>query len=78
MDPKSYYDLLHKNIPKIYKTIPVETVCNIENEAKSIAEKLNLADRINTTARREAFVTLKDHKPNLKTYDLPPYQPEQI
>jgi hypothetical protein len=24
--------------------------------------KLNLTDRINTTAEREAFITLKDHK----------------
>ena len=63
MDPKSYNDLLHKNVTK-YKTIPAETVINIENEAKSIAEKLNLADRINTTAQRESFVTLKDHKSN--------------
>ena len=66
MDPKSYNDLLHKNVTKTYKTIPAETVCNIESEAKSIAEKLNLADRINTTAQREAFVTLKDHKPNFE------------
>ena len=64
MDPQSYHDLLQKNITKTYKTIPAETVNNTENEAKSIAEKLNLADRINITAQREAFVTLKDHKPN--------------
>jgi hypothetical protein len=51
---------------KTYKTIPTETVCNIENEAKSIAEKLNLDDRINTIAQREAFVTLKDHKSNFE------------
>jgi hypothetical protein len=34
MDPKSYNDLLHKNVTKTYKTIPAETVINIENEAK--------------------------------------------
>ena len=28
--------------------------------------KLNLADRINLTPEREAFITLKDHKPNFK------------
>jgi hypothetical protein len=37
MDTKSYIDLLHKNITKTYKTIPAETVWNIENEDKSIA-----------------------------------------
>ncbi len=27
---------------------------------------MNLTDRINTTANREAFITLKDHKPNFE------------
>ena len=31
-----------------------------------IAKKLDLADRINTTAERESFITLKDHKENFK------------
>ncbi|PFX25774.1 Tenascin-X [Stylophora pistillata] len=32
--------------------------------SKRIAKKLDLDERVNTTARREAFITLKDHKPN--------------
>ena len=39
---------------------------SIENRSKSIANKLNLTDRINTTAEREPFITLKDHKPNFE------------
>ena len=66
MDPNSYNELLHKNVIKTYKKIPAKVVHNIQNEAKGIAEKLNLADRINTTAQREAFITLKDHKPNFQ------------
>ncbi|GFR92971.1 hypothetical protein ElyMa_002631400 [Elysia marginata] len=31
---------------------------------KKIAQNLGLADRINVTAEREAFITLKDHKEN--------------
>jgi hypothetical protein len=27
-------------------------------------DRINLADRINTTAQKEAFLTLKYHKPN--------------
>ena len=65
IDPNSYNEL-HKNVTKTYKKIPVKVVHNIQNEAKGIAEKLNLADRINTTALREAFITLKDHKPNFQ------------
>ena len=66
MDPPSYSKLLHKNMTKTYKKIAVNTVSSINNEAKEIATKLNLANRINVTAEREAFITLKDHKPNFK------------
>ena len=41
-----------------------DTTNSIEQEAKAIATKLHLDDRINITAKREAFITLKDHKPN--------------
>ena len=48
------------------KKIPRETAASVERTSKSIATRLNLADRksINTTVKREAFITLKDHKPN--------------
>jgi hypothetical protein len=62
MDSPSYNQLLQKNITKTYKKIPTQTVSSIENRTKSIMNKLNLTDRINTTAEREAFITLKDHK----------------
>ena len=42
------------------------TVSSIENRSKSIANKLNLTDRINTTVEREPFITLKDHQPNFE------------
>ena len=37
---------------------------SIELEAQEIARKIHLEDRVNTTAKQEAFITLKDHKPN--------------
>ena len=64
MDTSTYNDLLHKNITKIYKKVTPSTTTPIELEAQSIAKKIDLDDRINITAKREAFVTLKDHKPN--------------
>ena len=66
MDPPSYNQLLQKNITKTYKKISTQAVSSIENRSKSIANKLNLTDRINTTAEREPFITLKDHKPNFE------------
>ncbi|GFO19538.1 hypothetical protein PoB_004604300 [Plakobranchus ocellatus] len=35
-------------------------------EDKNIAERLDLTDRIETTAKKEAFITLKDHKPKFQ------------
>ena len=64
MDTASYNDRLQENITKTYKKVTHGTTNSIELEAKAIAKKLHLDDRINITAKREAFVTLEDHKPN--------------
>ena len=64
MDTQSYNDLLQKNITKTYKKATPDTADSIELKAKDIAKKLQLDSRINTIAKREAFITLKDHKTN--------------
>ncbi|OOZ57026.1 hypothetical protein, partial [Solemya velum gill symbiont] len=66
MKTDTYNELLHKNITKTYKQTSQKTTNEIEAEAKTIAENLLLDDRINVTAKREAFITMKDHKPNFK------------
>ena len=57
MESASYNELLQKNISHA-------ATSSIENETKSIVQKLNLDDRVRTTAQRDAFISLKDHKPN--------------
>ena len=64
MDCNSYNQLLNKHITKAYKKVDKNLADSINREAKAIATDLNLDDRINTTAKREAFITIKDHKPN--------------
>ena len=64
MGTSTYNDLLQKNITKAYKKVTPKTTNPIEVKAKSVAKKLDLEDRVNITAKREAFITLKDHKPN--------------
>ena len=56
-------DLLHDNITKDYRKTDEAKVDAIEEEARQIATKLDLQNRIYKTSRREATVTLKDHKP---------------
>jgi len=64
MELNAYNGLLQKNITKTYKKVPPNTASSIELEAKEIVRRLDLDDRVNTTDKREAFITLKDHKPN--------------
>ena len=64
MDKPSYNELLHKNITKTYKKVTPTSTNRFNLEAKNISEKLDLDDQINTTAKHEAFITLKNHKPN--------------
>ena len=64
------------NITKSYKQAPAQTYNDINNEAKDIAHPLELSDRMNCLAKKEAFITLKD----LELYEraaLSTYQPSE-
>ena len=63
VEVESYENLLHDNITKDYRKTDEAKVDAIEEEARQIATKLDLQNRIYKTSRREATVTLKDHKP---------------
>ena len=67
MKPENYEELLHNNITKTYKKIDDSLATSIEKKSKNIAENLGLDDRIETTGKKEPFITLKDHKPNFDT-----------
>ena len=64
LEPSTYNDLLEKNIAKSYKKAQPETTQAIHKENKAIATKLRIDDRVDTTADKDAFITLKDQKPN--------------
>ena len=62
----TYSKLLQDNITKSYNKSNVSLINSINKEAKIIAAKLKLDDKIEQFNRREAFVTLKDHKVNFQ------------
>ena len=64
VEPPAQNDLLEQNIMKSYKKAHPNTIRDIHAENKKIATKLGIDDRVDTTANKDAFVTLKDHKPN--------------
>ena len=59
-----YKNLVDKNIQKSYKKANKGQEARINKDTKAIAEELDLPDRVETMAKRDAFITLKDHKPN--------------
>ena len=56
--------LLHENITKSYKNCDNNTYNKINREAKQIATNLGIQDRTTTLAKKQAFITMKDHKEN--------------
>ncbi|PFX13873.1 Fibrillin-1 [Stylophora pistillata] len=64
LESSKYNDLIEKNITKSYKKVQPETTQAIHKQNKDIATKLGIDDRVDTTANKDAFITLKDHKPN--------------
>ena len=55
---------MRDNITKSYKQARAQTYTDINNAAKDKAHSLELSDRMNCLARKEAFITLRDHKEN--------------
>lgn len=64
MEREKYNDLVDSNVTKTYKKADKKEVLSINRDAKRIAEKIHLGDRIEKLAEKKAFITLKDHKDN--------------
>ena len=61
---RQYNDLLTNNVTTNYKKTNADTKLNIAITDKAIAKSLNIDDRVERLAERNAFITLKDHKAN--------------
>ena len=60
----------HKNVTKTYKKAPLKLQRSINLEAKHIATKIQLRDRIEKLPETPAYVKLKDHKDNFRSNPL--------
>ena len=67
MTLEEYNKLLKENITKTYKDAPSKLQASINFEAKHIASKLPLSDRIEHLAKTPVYITLKGHKENFHT-----------
>ena len=66
VDKASHDKLLKDNITSTYKKANSNTITAINKEAQVIATNLNIDDRAERMAERQAFITLKDHKDNFQ------------
>ena len=64
MEKKEYKGMLKKSIEKEYKKAPAAAEIEINKKAKVIAENLHIENRVEKLAKKNSFVTLKDHKDN--------------
>ena len=64
MDPKKHEEIMKREIQKDYRKSSTEAFNNVTKDDKKIASKLEIDDRCFKTAPVEAYVTVKDHKPN--------------
>ena len=64
--PEDAEHLIEKEINKEYRKAEPDIVDKLTEEAKVIAEKREIEDRVFETTKRDAFHSLKDHKPNFK------------
>ena len=62
----TYNKLMHDNITKAYKHGSEDTISQIDDELKHISNNLGIGDRIEQMKKREAFISLKDHKENFE------------
>ena len=66
MDKSDYQSLLAKNIQSCYKKTTSRHEAKVNKEAKQLTEQINLEDRVEAIAKRDAFLTIKDTKPNFR------------
>ena len=66
LKPEDHQKFLQNNITKTYKKASEMIEHEINLEAKEIAEKLELEDRINCLGKAQAFITMKDHKEDFR------------
>ena len=63
INKSDYNKLLKENITSEYKKVQNDCIQSINKEAKIITDKLEISDRVEELATKDAYLTVKDHKP---------------
>ena len=68
MNPTSYDKLTKENVTKVCKNTNDDLVDALDAQSAKLAKQLKLDDRIGKLAKKDAFITLKDHKPKFQDH----------
>ena len=67
VSPDKYKKLLLDNVTKDYEQVNEREVNEVNDEARTIADRLEIADRVEVMSQSLAFISIKDHKQNFET-----------
>ena len=76
MNTATYEKLITENVTKTYKKSCPKVIDQLNSQSARVAKKLGLDSRIEKLAEKEAFITLKDHKPEFKCRLINPSKSE--
>ena len=62
-----YKQMMFKEVVKNYKKAPPYLEKELNNEAKMLAHRLGIVDRVEKYNTKNCFITIKDHKSDFKT-----------
>ena len=62
-----YKQMMFKEVVKNYKKAPPYLEKELNNEAKMLAHRLGIVDRVDKYNTKNCFITIKDHKSDFKT-----------
>ena len=60
--------IIHVNVTKKYKKANMSLPQRTNRRARKITKNFDVADRVDTMAKKECFITLKVHKEDYRTY----------
>ena len=66
MEKEDYNKFFSNNIRRTYKKLNRNNVNKLNPDAKKIADKLSISQRVARLPKNEAYITAKDHKENFQ------------
>ena len=68
IEKEKYKQMMFKEMVKNYKKAPSDLEKELNNEAKMLAHRLGIVDRVEKYNTKNCFITIKDHKSDFKIH----------